>query len=61
MLAFSEYGPYVGDVVLLNGHREHRRALFRVRAAAAEGLKHHLRLPTLEDLDTAGIDQALVA
>src|SRR6266516_4521084 len=32
-----EHGPHVGDVVLLNGHREHRRALFRVRAAAAEG------------------------
>jgi hypothetical protein len=29
----------VGDVVRLNGHREHRPALFRVRAAAAEGLQ----------------------
>src|SRR5438093_5900851 len=39
------HGPHVGDVVLLNGHREHRRALFRVRAAAAEGLQRRLRLP----------------
>src|SRR5207244_3855592 len=36
--ALPEHGPHVGDVVLLNGHREHRTALFRVRAAAAEGL-----------------------
>jgi hypothetical protein len=48
MLAFSERGPHVGDV-LLSRHREHRRALFlphgdlilsdgsrRVRAAVAE-------------------------
>src|SRR5256885_16526243 len=40
-----EHGPHVGDVVLLNGHREHRPALFRVRAAAAEGLQRRLRLP----------------
>jgi NAD(P)-dependent dehydrogenase (short-subunit alcohol dehydrogenase family) len=33
-----EHEPNVGDVVLLNGQREHRRALFRVNAAAAEGL-----------------------
>jgi hypothetical protein len=42
-----EQGPHVGDVVLLNGHREHRPALFRVRAAAAEGLQRRLRLPAL--------------
>src|SRR5437867_803817 len=29
-----EHGPHLGDVVLLNGHREHRPVLFRVRAAA---------------------------
>jgi hypothetical protein len=40
-----------------DGHREHRRALFRVRAAAAEGLQRRLRLPALEDVDTAGVDQ----
>src|SRR3989442_3691581 len=48
-----EHGPHIGDVVLLNGHREHRPALFRVRAAAAEGLQRRLRLPALEDADTA--------
>src|SRR5438034_11433050 len=53
-----EHGPYVGDVVLLNGHREHRPALFRVRAAAAEGLQPRLRLPALEDVDTAGVDRS---
>src|SRR2546425_11089826 len=52
-----EHGPHVGDVVLLNGHREHRPALFRVRAAAAEGLQRRLRPPALEDVDTAGVDQ----
>jgi hypothetical protein len=36
-----EHGPYVGDVVLPNGHREHLDALFRVRAVAAEAL--HVR------------------
>jgi hypothetical protein len=50
--AFSEHGPHVGDV-LLNRHREHRRALFLIRAAAAEGLAGPLRLPTLEDVDAA--------
>src|SRR6059036_229108 len=43
--ALPEHGPHVGDVVLLNGHREHRWALFRVKAAAAEGLQRRLRLP----------------
>src|SRR5439155_8976081 len=52
-----EHGPYVGDVVLLNGHREHRQVLFRVRAPAAEGFQRRLRLPALEDVDTAGVDQ----
>src|ERR671925_1434352 len=42
----------VGDVVLLNVHREHRRMLFRVGAAAAEGLQRRLRLPALEDVDS---------
>jgi hypothetical protein len=51
------HGPHVGDVVLLNGHREHRQTLFRVRAAAAEGLQRRLRLPALEDVDTAGVYQ----
>src|SRR5215211_5432988 len=50
--AFSEHGPHVGDV-LLNRHREHRRALFLIRAAAAEGLAGRLRLPALEDVDAA--------
>jgi hypothetical protein len=52
-----KHGPYLGDVVLLNGHLEHRQALFLVRAAAAEGLQRRLRLPALEDVDTAGVDQ----
>ncbi|MQA26753.1 MAG: hypothetical protein GEU94_15090 [Micromonosporaceae bacterium] len=56
-----EHGPHVGDVVLLNGHREHRPALFRVRAAAAEGLQRRLRLPALEDVDTPGVDQVRAA
>jgi hypothetical protein len=30
---YPEHGPHVGDVVLLIEYREHRRALFRVRAA----------------------------
>src|SRR5918996_1269111 len=47
----------VGDVVRLNAHREHGQALFRVRAAAAEGLQRRLRPPALEDVDTAGVDQ----
>jgi hypothetical protein len=50
--AFSEHGPHVGDV-LLNRHREHRRARFLVKAAAAEGLAGRLRLPALEDVDAA--------
>jgi len=36
---------------------EHRRALFRVRAAAAAGLQHLPRLPALEDVDTTGVDR----
>src|SRR5438094_6666788 len=43
-----EHGPHVGDVVLLNGHREHRQALFRVSgpllwkvsSAACDSLSH---------------------
>src|SRR5204863_5195084 len=49
-----EHGPHVGDVVLLNGHREHRRALFRVRAAAAEGLQRRLRLVIREHSPSPG-------
>jgi hypothetical protein len=49
---FSEHGPHVGDVHL-NRHREHRRALFPIRAAAAEGLADRLRPPALEDIDAA--------
>jgi hypothetical protein len=59
--SFPNTGPHVDDGVLLNGHREHREALFRVRAAAAEGLQRRLRLPALEDVDTAGVDQVRAA
>ncbi|MGX7729670.1 hypothetical protein ACWPOB_10390 [Rhodococcus sp. 2H158] len=52
-----EHGPRVGDVVLLNGHREHRRALSRVRSGAAEGLQRRRQLPALDDVDTAGVDR----
>src|SRR5918992_2964019 len=55
--AFPEQGPHAGDVVLLHGRGEDRRALFIVRTAAAEGVDRRLRLPALEDVDAAGVDQ----
>src|SRR5437016_5288960 len=52
--SFDPTGPRRDLTVLLNRHREHRPALFRVTAAAAEGPQRRLRLPALEDVDTGG-------
>src|SRR5437016_8855472 len=45
--SFDPTGPRRDLTVLLNRHREHRPALFRVTAAAAEGPQRRLRLPAL--------------
>src|SRR5438093_9316796 len=44
-------------VMTASGRGSHRSTLFRVRAAAAEGLQRRPRLPALEDVDTAGVDR----
>lgn len=53
----SEQGPHVGDIVFGHRHRQHRRAVLERRPVAAEGIESRLRLPALEDVDAAGVDQ----
>ena len=55
--AASKQGPHGGDVVLGHRHRQHRRAVLERRPVAAEGLEGRLRLPALEDVDAARVDQ----
>jgi hypothetical protein len=55
--SFPEHGPYVGDVVLLNGHREDRRPLFRIRAAPAEGLAGRVRFQRSKMLMRPRVEQ----
>jgi hypothetical protein len=55
--ASPEQGPRVGGVVLGYRRREHRRALLVAGRAAAEVFDGRLRLPALEEVDAAGVDQ----
>jgi hypothetical protein len=53
---FEQRSP-VGDVALGDRHREHRRALPVPGGPAAEGLDGLERLPALEQVDAARVEQ----
>jgi hypothetical protein len=53
-LPLPEHGAHVGDVSLLNGHREHQRAPFRIRPLVRKVSGAACDPATLEDVTRPG-------